>query len=125
MAAKSCAASKTNPPKLQENIECYGDGICDEFDDAEALAANCPENPWTDWSPCSSSCGKGFKVRYRMSLQSNNWPFNLNYDQSEELDDEDPCSQQRMKETVECFQKPCNEEEIPDNGKFLVLNLHV
>lgn len=32
-AAKTCAISKEKPPLLQQNMECYGDGKCDDFEE--------------------------------------------------------------------------------------------
>lgn len=32
-AAKSCAAGKVNPPILQQNLECWGQGKCDDFEE--------------------------------------------------------------------------------------------
>ena len=67
-------------------------------------------------------------MRYRLSLQSQNWPFipnaETNYDETEEFDEDDPCSHQKLKETVECFQKVCIEEEgqVPEKGKWNFLH---
>lgn len=53
------------------------------------------------------------------------WPysksFSSSYDEEdeEELEDDDtdnPCAYQRIKETVECYQKPCDHPLLYDNG---------
>lgn len=34
----------------------------------ETVDPMCPVSDWSDWSPCSASCGKGVKLRTRLLL---------------------------------------------------------
>lgn len=61
--------------------------------DMELPDALCPVTPWSDWSPCSSSCGKGVKIRTRLLLVE---PHMLNTcEKRVELNQQLPCSERQ------------------------------
>ncbi|KAL1505585.1 hypothetical protein ABEB36_005116 [Hypothenemus hampei] len=102
-AAKKCAHGRTRPFILQQNLECWIDTKCEDYDDLEEFH-DCPERPWTDWSPCSATCDKGFKERYKLSLKYTG--YKAIYGKKIDDEDEDPC-ERRIRETVECYERPC------------------
>ncbi|XP_023024840.1 extracellular matrix protein f-spondin [Leptinotarsa decemlineata] len=68
------------------NRECRADEL-------ELPDPLCPTTQWSDWSPCSASCGKGIKLRTRLLLV-------------------DPSLQQQCSSRVEMIQQlPC--EDVP------------
>ncbi|CAG9857851.1 unnamed protein product [Phyllotreta striolata] len=107
-AAKTCLAGKVNPPILQQNLECTGQGKCNVV-----LKQNCTDFVWTEWSPCSVTCGKGIKERYRFPSRTEPFhPFSEYYKTKiteTTKRSKDSCANV-IKETVECLEKPCQEE---------------
>lgn len=53
------------------------------------------------------------------------WPYSKSFNTYDDEDEEDiedddtdnPCAYQRIKETVECYQKSCENPSVYDNGK--------
>ncbi|CAH1160220.1 unnamed protein product [Phaedon cochleariae] len=114
LAAKTCAAGKAKSGILQQNLECWIEGECE--DSEERISEDCPKKPWSDWSPCSVTCGRGYKERYRLSLDHKSvrtkyWPLHDTYKSKsmEEFDEDDPCNNFKTKETVECYENECQE----------------
>ncbi|XP_072390707.1 spondin-1 [Diabrotica undecimpunctata] len=83
---KKCSHILTMEKEKCINRECKPDEI--DSDDP-----SCPTTAWSDWSPCSASCGKGIKMRTRLLLV-------------------DPSRQQECSSRVELIQQlPC--EDVP------------
>ncbi|XP_029174567.1 spondin-1 isoform X4 [Nylanderia fulva] len=60
---KQCKAVP-NGPRLQESIDCENEPC-----ESEDMEEKCPADrytEWSIWSPCSSSCGPGVKLRSRL-----------------------------------------------------------
>lgn len=47
-----------------EKEKCMGP-TCTQVEVADPM---CPTTEWSDWSPCSASCGKGVRFRTRLLL---------------------------------------------------------
>ncbi|KAG5886701.1 hypothetical protein JTB14_015766 [Gonioctena quinquepunctata] len=92
-AAKTCAAGKADQPLLQQNLECWGEGKCEYYE--ERITEDCPEN--------HGAIGHHALQRAEKEGYSD-----------EEFDEDDPCS--NTKETVECFEKLCQDKSR--NGEF-------
>ncbi|KAG5895097.1 hypothetical protein JTB14_036372 [Gonioctena quinquepunctata] len=83
---KKCPHISTVEKEKCMNRECRQD----EIETADPL---CPTTQWSDWSPCSASCGSGIKLRTRLLLV-------------------EPTLQQQCSSRVEMMQQlPC--EDVP------------
>ncbi|XP_063986743.1 spondin-1 [Diachasmimorpha longicaudata] len=51
---------------LVEKVECTGPPCAPGTE--EVIDPSCKVTDWSDWSPCSASCGKGVKIRTRLLL---------------------------------------------------------
>ncbi|XP_048525881.1 spondin-1 [Dendroctonus ponderosae] len=108
-AAKRCVHGRTKPLIMQQNLECWVDEKCEDYEEMEDFP-DCPERPWTDWSPCSATCDKGFKERYKLSLKYTGQEAIYGPQRGKDNDAgkaEDPC-ERRVRETVECFERACD-----------------
>ncbi|CAH1113576.1 unnamed protein product [Psylliodes chrysocephalus] len=112
-AAKTCMAGKVRPPILQQNLECDSDIKCER---KQKVRPNCTDIVWSDWSPCSATCGKGFKERYRFpsrtEANSQFYPFSEYYKKklSEPKKNSKDYCLNVLRESVECLEKACQEE---------------
>ncbi|KAK6620458.1 hypothetical protein RUM44_006859 [Polyplax serrata] len=77
--------------------DCYGD---DDNDDGEANE-NCPVTMWSEWSPCSATCGPGTKIRSRQKLKHYN-PFKQDSQDYYGSNEGDPCSNVATTQEVKC-----------------------
>ncbi|KAF5270103.1 hypothetical protein FQA39_LY08515 [Lamprigera yunnana] len=56
--------------QIFEREKCMGPPCLD--DDLEVPDPMCPVTTWSDWGPCSATCGKGVKLRTRLLLVDSN-----------------------------------------------------
>lgn len=60
------ARKKCTHVELSEREKCMGPPCSGS--DIEVPDPMCPVTEWSDWSPCSATCGKGVKMRMRLLL---------------------------------------------------------
>ncbi|KRT83177.1 hypothetical protein AMK59_3362 [Oryctes borbonicus] len=106
-AAKHCQQVTNNPPKLEQNIPCE----MPPCDLVEPISPECAHKAWSEWSTCSVTCGKGTKMRRKLSvnvedLHKHNRISRQSFDGNsweEDDGDTDGDNCERLIERVECF----------------------
>ncbi|XP_044730866.1 spondin-1-like isoform X3 [Chrysoperla carnea] len=145
---KLCTKGKYFLPVLQDNEQCTGEkGECDENENVEVYEKEgCEMSLWTNWTPCSKSCGKGIKTRRRTKFERfDSYPHrrsphrrHTRHRRQDDGDDEngsdydeaDACDGVKTYEQVECIatSPSCDVDaeqsraDPIDSGKFVVGN---
>ena len=106
-----CKATLNDPSDLkislhkEETRVCKkNDSVCQRIHMSSKASWGC----WTDWSPCSVTCGKGRRVRYRKCLSSG----------GEIMDDKECGDRQSVQDEI-CYGPSC-ECKLNNACKFLL-----
>ncbi|KAI4462414.1 spondin [Holotrichia oblita] len=104
-AAKHCQQVTNNPPRLEQNLPCS----LPPCDWTDAIPPECVDRAWSEWSTCSVTCGKGTKMRRKLTINTEDLNrhnrISRSYDEESEEDifgeSEDEC--ENVIERVECY----------------------
>ncbi|EEB11096.1 f-spondin, putative [Pediculus humanus corporis] len=97
-AKKKCSLLPGSQP-LEQTDECFFQDDCygDEDNDDEMENDDCPVSPWSEWSPCSATCGSGTKIRSRQKLNQ----YNPYLQDGQDYDNSD-CADVQTTQEVKC-----------------------
>lgn len=85
---------------------------------------NCPMTEWSEWSPCTASCGRGSKIRTRLRVSSEEAVMSGSQDYINS-EGEDPCLHVKTSQEVACDGDYPNCEMLLQQakGKSFAINL--
>lgn len=106
-----CKATLNDPSDLKISLHKEETRVCKKNDSVCQrihLSSKASWGCWTDWSPCSVTCGKGRRVRYRKCLSS-----------SGEIMDDKECGDGQSVQDEICYGPSC-ECKLNNACKFLL-----
>lgn len=78
------------------------------IDETEVPDPMCPTTQWSDWSPCSTSCGRGVRIRSRLLLVN------------DPMKKEECMDRHKLSEQQECTQRErCSFDREEARSKYL------